>query len=89
MLRFFGRQRGDLSLECLRLASTTRMRGVVRQMSVTCAFRFEVKPDDEVVELDMGSFSVHVCENCLTLIAVHRRIHHMKLEKLIPQMAQR
>lgn len=61
----------------------------MRQMSVTCAFRFEVKPDDEVVELDMGSFRVHVCENCLTLIAVHRRIHHMKLERLIPEMAHR
>ncbi len=61
--------------------------GVAPSMSVTCAFRFEVKPDDEVVELDMGNFSIRVCENCLTLIAVHRRIHHMKLERLIPQMA--
>ncbi len=58
-------------------------------MYVTCAFRFEVKPEDEIVEIETGRSSALICEECLALIIVHRRIHHMKLEKIIPQMAKR
>ena len=33
--------------------------------------------------------TVHVCLDCLTLLTVHRRIHHMKVEKVIVEMAER
>ena len=56
---------------------------------VTCGFRFEVRPEDEVVELEADHHTVHVCLDCLTLLTVHRRIHHMKVEKVIAVMAER
>jgi hypothetical protein len=56
---------------------------------MTCNFRFEVRPDDEVVELVADHRTVHVCVDCLTLLMVHRRIHHMKVEKVIVEMAER
>jgi len=55
---------------------------------VTCGFRFEVRPEDEVVELEADHHAVHVCVDCLTLLTVHRRIHHMKVEKVIVEMAE-
>ncbi len=55
---------------------------------MTCNFRFEVRPDDEVVELEADHHTVHVCVDCLTLLTVHRRIHHMKVEKVIVEMAE-
>ncbi len=58
-------------------------------MAVICSFRFEVRPEDEVVELQADHHSVHVCVDCLTLLTVHRRIHHMKVEKVIVEMAER
>ena len=58
-------------------------------MAVTCGFRFEVRPEDEIVELQAGHHTVHVCVDCLTLLSVHRRIHHMKVEKVIVEMAER
>ena len=58
-------------------------------MAVTCSFRFETRPDDETVELFADNHSAHVCENCLVLLTVHRRIHHMKIERIITQMAER
>jgi hypothetical protein len=33
--------------------------------------------------------TVKVCTDCLMLLTVHRRIHHMKVEKVIVQMAER
>ena len=51
-------------------------------MAVTCGFRFEVRPEDEVVVLEANHHTVHVCVDCLTLLTVHRRIHHMKVEKV-------
>ena len=56
-------------------------------LAVTCGFRFEVRPEDEVVELQADHHTVHVCVDCLPLLTVHRRIHHMKVEKVIVQMA--
>ena len=58
-------------------------------MAMTCNFRFEVRPDDEIVELEPDHHTVHVCVDCLTLLTVHRRIHHMKVEKVIVEMAER
>ena len=55
---------------------------------VTCGFRFEVRRDDEVVELVADHHTAHVCLDCLTLLTVHRRIHHMKVEKVIVEMAE-
>ena len=52
-----------------------------------CNFRFEVRSEDEVVELEADHRTVHVCVDCLTLLTVHRRIHHMKVEKVIVEMA--
>jgi hypothetical protein len=54
-------------------------------MAVTCNFRFEVRPDDEIVELVADHHTAHVCVDCLTLLTVHRRIHHMKVEKVSVQ----
>jgi len=58
-------------------------------LAVICDFRFEVRPEDEVVELQADHHSVHVCVDCLTLLTVHRRVHHMKVEKVIVEMAER
>ena len=58
-------------------------------LAVTCGFRFEVRPEDEVVVLEADHRTVHVCVDCLTLLTVHRRIHHMKVEKVIVEMAER
>ena len=61
----------------------------VSALAVTCNFRFEVRPEDEVVELEAEHHPVHVCVNCLTLLTVHRRVHHMKVEMVIVEMAER
>ena len=58
-------------------------------MAVTCGFRFEVRPEDQIVELEANHHVVQVCVDCLTLLTVHRRIHHMKVEKVIVEMAER
>ena len=58
-------------------------------LAVTCNFRFEVRPDDQIVELVAEHHVVHVCRECLVLLTVHRRIHHMKVEKVIVEMAER
>jgi hypothetical protein len=58
-------------------------------VAVTCNFRFEVRPEDEVVELQADHHTARVCMECLALLTVHRRIHHMKVEKVIVQMAER
>ena len=55
---------------------------------MTCGFRFEEKPEDEVVELIANHHTVVVCDHCLELLTVHRRIHKMKVEKVIVQMAE-
>jgi hypothetical protein len=55
-------------------------------VAVTCGFRFEVRPEDEVVELEADHHTVHVCLECLTLLTVHRRIHHMRVDRVIGQM---
>ena len=52
-------------------------------LAVICGFRFEVRPEDEVVELQADHRTVHVCLDCLTLLTVHRRVHHMKVERLL------
>ncbi len=57
-------------------------------LAVTCGFRFEVRPEDEVVVLEADHRTVHVCLDCLTLLTVHRRVHHMKVEKVIVEMAE-
>ena len=57
-------------------------------MAVTCNFRFEVRPEDEVVELQADHHTARVCMECLALLTVHRRIHHMKVEKVIVEMAE-
>ncbi len=56
-------------------------------MAVTCSFRFEVRREDEVVELQADHHTARVCMNCLVLLTVHRRVHRMKVEKVIAEMA--
>jgi len=58
-------------------------------LAVTCNFRFEIRPEDEVVELQAEHHAAHVCRECLLLFTVHRRVHHMKVEKVIVEMAER
>ena len=58
-------------------------------MAVTCDFRFEVRPEDEVVELEADHHTARVCMECLALLTVHRRIHHMQVERVIVEMAER
>ena len=55
---------------------------------MTCNFRFEIRPEDQIVELVADHHTVHVCLDCLVLLTVHRRIHHMKVEKVIAEMAE-
>jgi hypothetical protein len=56
---------------------------------VTCSFRFEVRPEDQVVELvDEHRHSALVCMDCLVLLTVHRRVHRMKVEKVTAEMAE-
>ena len=56
---------------------------------MTCGFRFEVRPEDDVVELvDEHHHSARVCTHCLVLLTVHRRVHHMKVEQVIAEMAK-
>ncbi len=57
-------------------------------LALTCNFRFEVRSEDEVVELVADHHTAHVCVDCLTLLTVHRRVHHMKVEKVIVEMAE-
>ncbi len=56
---------------------------------MTCDFRFEVRPEDQIVELVAEHHTAHVCSECLVLLTVHRRLHHMKVEKVIVEMAER
>jgi hypothetical protein len=53
---------------------------------MNCAFRFEHRPHEELIEIISGPDIVRVCENCLTLLVVHRRIHHMRIEQLLHYM---
>ena len=39
--------------------------------------------------LEADHHTAHVCLDCLMLLTVHRRIHHMKVEKVIVEMAGR
>jgi hypothetical protein len=57
-------------------------------LAMTCSFRFEVRPEDQLVELVAEHHTAHVCLECLTLLTVHRRIHHMRVEKVIVEMAE-
>lgn len=79
-----------MSLRCDQLKGRLNswIEGSGSGLVVTCGFRFEVKPDDEVVELEADHHTAHVCVDCLTLLTVHRRIHHMKVEKVIVKMAE-
>ena len=56
---------------------------------MTCNFRFEVRPEDEIVELEADHHTANVCVDYLTLLTVHRRIHHMRVERVIVEMAER
>ncbi len=58
-------------------------------LAVTCGFRFEVTAEDEVVELEAEHHTARVCLDCLVLLTVHRRIHRMKVEKVIVEMSER
>ena len=55
-------------------------------LAMMCDFRFEVRPEDQIVELVAEHHTAHVCLDCLALLTVHRRIHHMKVEKVIVEM---
>lgn len=57
-------------------------------MSVICAFGREEIPERLTIEIEIEGSSTRVCPRCLTLITVHRRYHHMDLERLIPQMTE-
>jgi len=57
-------------------------------MVAICAFGREEIPDMLTIVIEMGGISTRVCPRCLTLITVHRRYHHMDLERLIPRMAE-
>jgi hypothetical protein len=38
--------------------------------------------------LEAGHHTAHVCTDCLVLLTVHRRVHRMKVEKVIAVMAE-
>ena len=58
-------------------------------MAVVCAFGHEEIPEMLTVEIEAAGTSTRICPRCLILITVHRRVHHMDLERLIPRMAER
>jgi hypothetical protein len=53
----------------------------------TCSFRHENLPERNLIELDSWGKVAKVCPDCLTLIVIHRRIHRMKVEQVISEMA--
>ncbi len=53
----------------------------------TCAFRREHVPAESLVQIEVAGYSASICENCLTILIVHRRYHHLNLEKLILQIS--
>lgn len=65
-----------------------RLGMVESSLATTCSFRFEVRPEDEIVELEANRHTAHICSDCLVLFTVHRRVHHMKVEKVIAEMAE-
>ena len=58
-------------------------------MLATCAFRREHVPAESLVLIEAAGRSATICENCLTLLIVHRRYHHLNLEGLIVQISTR
>jgi hypothetical protein len=56
-------------------------------MLATCAFRGEHLPAENLVMIEAAGYSTVICENCLTILIVHRRYHNLKLEKLILQIS--
>ncbi len=52
-----------------------------------CAFRHENILRDRLIAIETKDATASICPNCLTLIIVHRRVHHMKVEQLITKMA--
>ena len=59
-----------------------------RPTVVVCNFRFELRPENETVELVSGHHTARVCKECLELLAVHRRIHKMRIEQIIPLLSE-
>lgn len=55
---------------------------------VICNFRFEHRPESETVELVSGHNAARICKQCLVLMTTHRRVHHMKIEKIIGLMSE-
>jgi len=53
-----------------------------------CSFRHEELPDDCAVPLEAGSARATVCPRCLILMVVHQRYHRMKVESIIPLIAE-
>jgi hypothetical protein len=56
-------------------------------MIATCAFRREHVAVESLIRIEAAGYSATICENCLTILIVHRRYHHLNLEKLIPQIS--
>ncbi len=52
-------------------------------MAVTCNFRFELRPEDEVVELQADHHTARVCMECLALITVHRIVEMAERRPLV------
>ena len=52
-----------------------------------CAFRREEKPERELIVIGSVGRSTAVCENCLALLIIHNRYHHLNLERLIIQLS--
>jgi len=53
-----------------------------------CNFRHEEWPDHEAVLLEARGARARICPRCLILITVHRHYHAMKVESIIPLMAE-
>jgi hypothetical protein len=57
-------------------------------MLTRCAFRRETLPVENLVLIEAAGRSASICENCLAILIVHRRYHHLNLEKLIVQISK-
>jgi len=56
-------------------------------MLATCAFRKENIPLESLIRIEAGGQAAAICSNCLSILIVHRRYHHLNLEKLILQIS--
>ncbi len=86
--KFKNRGSSVIAIQCLG-ASWAAKRRDESALATKYNFSFKVRPEDQIVELAAEHHTVHVCLECLVLLTVHHGVHHVKVEKVIVEMAER